>query len=77
MVVREAMSRLKSDELIETRQGSVLSLADEQGLFASVDPPPSRICMTSSARVAVEGAAAGPAAVRKPQRAGRHARSAA
>lgn len=68
MVVREAMSRLKSDELIDTRQGLGAFVAAEpgRGLFR-LEPDPAAVKDLHDIfqlRVAVEGAAAGLAAVR-------------
>ena len=68
MVVREAMSRLKSDELIDTRQGLGAFVAAEpgRGLFR-LQPDPAVVKDLHDIfqlRVAVEGAAAGLAAVR-------------
>ncbi|HYI29823.1 MAG TPA: FadR/GntR family transcriptional regulator [Bradyrhizobium sp.] len=68
MVVREAMSRLKSDELIDTRQGlgAFVSAEPGRGLFR-LEPDPAAVKDLHDIfqlRVAVEGAAAGLAAVR-------------
>jgi GntR family transcriptional repressor for pyruvate dehydrogenase complex len=67
MVVREAMSRLKSDELIETRQGlgAFVSAEPGRGLFRLQSAPAAVKDLHDifQLRVAVEGAAAGLAAV--------------
>ena len=68
MVVREAMSRLKSDELVDTRQGlgAFVSAEPGRGLFR-LEPDPAVVKDLHDIfqlRVAVEGAAAGLAAVR-------------
>ncbi len=67
MVVREAMSRLKSDELVETRQGlgAFVSAEPGKGLFRlAPDPAATRdLRDIFQLRVAVEGAAAGLAAL--------------
>jgi GntR family transcriptional repressor for pyruvate dehydrogenase complex len=72
MVVREAMSRLKSDELIETRQGlgAFVSAEPGRGLFR-LQPDPAVVEDLHGIfelRVAVEGTAAGLAAVRANRR---------
>lgn len=67
VVVREAMSRLKSDELIETRQGlgAFVSAVPGRGLFRLESDPAAVRDLRNifQLRVAVEGAAAGLAAV--------------
>ncbi len=67
MVIREAMSRLKSDELVETRQGlgAFVKADPGKGLFRLAEPAlsPSGLRHIFQLRVAVEGAAASLAAV--------------
>lgn len=72
VVVREAMSRLKSDELIDTRQrlGAFVAAEPGRGLFRlEPDPAVKDLHDIFQLRVAVEGAAAGLAAVRASRKA--------